>query len=107
MSRTVYYQSFAAYEDPPRPTGKIPFDQTQTLPTYCAAEYDEHGRIASFEKIYVELAEQYKIPEIPFLLEGVGGVKRLMQQDSIHPTAEGNAIVGKTVFRYLEPMLTK
>ena len=73
-----------------------------TLPRNYGPEY-----IASFEKVYVELAEEYKVARIPFLLEGVGGVARLMQKDGIHPTAQGNAIVGKTVFRYLEPMLEK
>jgi acyl-CoA thioesterase-1 len=73
-----------------------------TLPRNYGAEY-----IASFEKVYVELAAQYKVPRIPFLLDGVGGVRRLMQQDGIHPTGQGNAIVAKTVFRYLEPMLAK
>ena len=73
-----------------------------TLPRNYGPEY-----IASFEKVYVDLAEQYKIPRIPFLLDGVGGVQRLMQRDGIHPTSQGNAIVAKTVFRYLEPMLGK
>jgi acyl-CoA thioesterase-1 len=73
-----------------------------TLPRNYGPEY-----ITSFEKVYEDLAEQYKIARIPFLLEGVGGVARLMQKDGIHPTSQGNAIVAKTVFRYLEPMLTK
>jgi acyl-CoA thioesterase-1 len=73
-----------------------------TLPPNYGHEY-----ITSFEKVYVELADQYKVPRIPFLLDGVGGVRRLMQSDGIHPTGQGNAIVAKTVFRYLEPMLTK
>ncbi|HEY3837084.1 MAG TPA: arylesterase [Bryobacteraceae bacterium] len=73
-----------------------------TLPRNYGPEY-----IASFEKVYIDLAEQYKIPRIPFLLDGVGGVPTLMQRDGIHPTAQGNAIVAKTVFRYLKPMLTK
>ena len=73
-----------------------------TLPPNYGPDY-----IASFNRVYAELAEQYRIPRIPFLLKGVGGVARLMQHDGIHPTAEGNAIVGKTVFRYLEPMLSK
>jgi acyl-CoA thioesterase-1 len=73
-----------------------------TLPRNYGPDY-----IASFDKVYVELAAQYKIARIPFLLDGVGGVPKLMQQDSIHPTAQGNAIVAKTVFRYLEPMLKK
>jgi acyl-CoA thioesterase-1 len=73
-----------------------------TLPRNYGPEY-----IASFEKVYIELAQQYKVPRIPFLLDGVGGVRQLMQNDGIHPTAQGNAIVAKTVFRYLEPMLGK
>jgi acyl-CoA thioesterase-1 len=71
-----------------------------TLPPNYGPEY-----IASFEKVYVELADQYKVSRIPFLLEGVGGVPQLMQRDGIHPTSQGNAIVAKTVFRYLQPML--
>ena len=73
-----------------------------TLPRNYGPQY-----ISSFEKVYVELADQYKLARIPFLLDGVGGIASLMQRDGIHPTAQGNAIVGKTVFRYLKPMLTK
>lgn len=73
-----------------------------TLPRNYGPDY-----IAAFDKVYVELAQQYRIPRIPFLLDGVGGVQRLMQNDGIHPTAQGNVIVAKTVFRYLEPMLER
>lgn len=73
-----------------------------TLPRNYGPEY-----IASFEKVYVELANQYHIPRIPFLLEGVGGIPRLMQHDGIHPNSQGDAIVARTVYRYLEPMLGK
>jgi acyl-CoA thioesterase-1 len=73
-----------------------------TLPRNYGPEY-----IASFEKVYVELEGQYHVPRIPFLLDGVGGVRPLMQNDGIHPTAQGNAIVAKTVIQYLQPMLTK
>jgi acyl-CoA thioesterase-1 len=73
-----------------------------TLPRNYGPEY-----IASFEKVYVDLAAQYKISRIPFLLDGVGGVPRLMQRDGIHPTAQGNAIVARTVYKYLQPMLEK
>jgi acyl-CoA thioesterase-1 len=73
-----------------------------TLPRNYGPEY-----ITSFDKIYVELADQYHVPRIPFLLDGVGGVQRLMQNDGIHPTAQGDAIVARTVMRYLEPMVAK
>ncbi len=42
---------------------------------------------------------------IPFLLSDVVLRPGLMQQDGIHPTAEGNEIVAKTVLRYLKPLL--
>ena len=52
-----------------------------------------------------DLAKQYKLARIPFLLEGVGGHPELTQPDGIHPTAEGAPIVARTVMKYLQPML--
>ncbi len=71
-----------------------------TLPPNYGPDY-----IKSFEQIYVDLAAKYKLTRIPFLLEGVAIHPELMQQDGIHPTAQGNEIVAKTVMRYLKPML--
>lgn len=73
-----------------------------TLPRNYGPEY-----IHSFEQIYVDLAKQYKLTRIPFLLEGVGGNAQLMQPDGIHPTAEGADIVAHTVMKYLRPLLRK
>lgn len=73
-----------------------------TLPRNYGPDY-----IASFEKVYLEIAKKYKTPRIPFLLEGVGGHPDLMQPDGIHPTAEGARIVAKTVMQYLAPVLRK
>lgn len=39
-----------------------------------------------FEKMYEELAEEYKLPFVPFFLEGVAASDG-MQADGIHPTA--------------------
>ncbi|HEX8460113.1 MAG TPA: arylesterase, partial [Segetibacter sp.] len=41
-----------------------------------------------FHKVFEDLAEKNNMALVPFLLEGVGGVKELNQQDGIHPTAE-------------------
>lgn len=71
-----------------------------TLPPNYGGEY-----IAQFGQIYVDLAKEYKVPRIPFLLADVVFQPGLMQQDGIHPTAEGNEIVAKTVMRYLKPLL--
>jgi len=71
-----------------------------TLPRNYGPEY-----IHSFEQIYIDLAKQYKLARVPFLLEGVGGHPELTQPDGIHPTAEGAVIVARTVMKYLQPML--
>jgi len=71
-----------------------------TLPPNYGQEY-----IQSFEKIYKDLANKYKVGRIPFLLDGVATQPNLMQRDGIHPTAEGNEIVAETVMRYLKPLL--
>lgn len=73
-----------------------------TLPRNYGPEY-----IHSFEQIYVDLAKQYKLARVPFLLEGVGGHPELTQPDGIHPTAEGTRIVARTVMQYLQPLLKR
>ncbi len=58
-----------------------------------------------FEAMYPRLAKDLKVPLVPFLLEGVGGVRALNQADGIHPTAEGQEILAKNVLPYLEEIL--
>ena len=58
-----------------------------------------------FAAIYPELAAKYKVRMLDFLLAGVAGNPRLMQQDGLHPNAEGTRIVAATVFKSLLPML--
>jgi acyl-CoA thioesterase I len=55
--------------------------------------------------MYLDLGRKYKLPTIPFFLEGVGGHPDLTQPDGIHPTAEGAEIVARNVFKYLKPLL--
>lgn len=58
-----------------------------------------------FEAMFQELAKKNKLPLIPFILQGVGGVRELNLPDGIHPTAKGQAIVAVTVWKTLEPVL--
>jgi len=67
-----------------------------TLPPNYGPDY-----IRSFEAVYRNLAKEYRLPLIPFLLSGVGGNPALMQRDGMHPTAEGNRIVAQNVMRVL------
>jgi acyl-CoA thioesterase I len=62
--------------------------------------------IVSFHQVYPELAKKYKVPLLPFLLQGVAGNETLNQRDGIHPTAEGARIVADNIWPYLRPMLT-
>lgn len=71
-----------------------------TLPRNYGPEY-----IHSFEQVYVDLAQRYKLTRMPFLLDGVGGHPDLMQADGIHPTAVGAEIVAHNVMKYLQPLL--
>ncbi len=74
-----------------------------TLPRNYGPTY-----IHSFEQMYVDLARQYKLVRIPFLLEGVAmGAAGLMQADGIHATAAGNEKVAATVFKYVAPLLKR
>lgn len=58
-----------------------------------------------FQKIYPELAKNFNIPLIPFLLEGVAGIPELNLDDGIHPTAEGHKILAENVWQVLVPVL--
>ena len=73
-----------------------------TLPRNYGPDY-----IQSFEQIYPDLAKQYKLQRIPFLLDGVGGHLDLTQPDGLHPTAPGTEIVARNVMKYLIPMLQR
>ncbi len=58
-----------------------------------------------FASIFPALAEENELLLIPFLLEKVGGSPELNQSDGIHPTAKGHALVAKTVWEYLYPIV--
>jgi acyl-CoA thioesterase I len=58
-----------------------------------------------FEAIFPELAKKNKAVLIPFILEGVGGVRELNLPDGIHPTAKGHEIIAANIWKVLEPVL--
>ena len=72
------------------------------IPKNYGTEYTE-----SFRNAFYELAEQYNLQMIPFLLKGVGGISSLNQADGIHPNPDGHQILTKNVIEYLEPLLPK
>ncbi|MGE3190237.1 MAG: GDSL-type esterase/lipase family protein, partial [Vicinamibacterales bacterium] len=60
---------------------------------------------ARFREVYQDLAREYDLAFIPFLLQGVAGDPALNQADGIHPNRRGAEIVAETVWRALEPVL--
>jgi acyl-CoA thioesterase-1 len=65
-----------------------------------------YGRdyIVAFHKVYQELAAQYHVAFVPFLLQGVAGSESLNQRDGIHPTAAGARLVADNVWSVLKPI---
>jgi len=53
------------------------------LPPNYGAAY-----ISKFEMIYMNMADQYDIKMLPFILKGIAGDSTLMQDDGIHPVAD-------------------
>lgn len=70
------------------------------IPPNLGAEYARN-----FQQAFTEVARANDAILIPFLLEGVGGLRDLNQRDLIHPTAAGHRAIAEVVWRTLEPVL--
>lgn len=70
------------------------------IPSNLGREY-----VTQFRDIFPELAKKNRVPLIPFLLEGVGGIPALNLPDGIHPAPGGHKIVAENVWKVLEPVL--
>jgi acyl-CoA thioesterase-1 len=66
---------------------------------------------AQYQREYVnafpDLASEYDVEFLPFLLENVALNKDLNQPDGIHPNAEGEKIMTENVYKALKPLLVK
>ncbi len=71
-----------------------------TLPPNYGPDY-----VKPFTAMFPQLAKQYHLPFMPFLLLHVYQNQSLMQPDGIHPNGEGNKIVAQDVFQLIRPML--
>lgn len=58
-----------------------------------------------FDAVYTDLAKEYELPLVPFLLAGVAEDWDLMQADGLHPTAEAEPKVLDNVWAVLEGVL--
>jgi acyl-CoA thioesterase-1 len=72
------------------------------LPPNYGERYTEE-----FARLFPELASQYHLPLVPFLLERVALDPALMQADGLHPNARGEPLVLDTLWPHLKPLLKK
>jgi acyl-CoA thioesterase-1 len=60
-----------------------------------------------FHRIFPALAEKYQLTLVPFLLNGVIGNPRMVQDDHVHPNAAGAVQIARTIWPYLQPLAMK
>jgi len=73
-----------------------------TLPPNYGPDY-----IHSFEQTFRDLAAQHHVAFVPMLYKDLVHVPGTIQDDGIHPTAKGSAIIAGTLFPALRPLLRK
>lgn len=65
----------------------------------------DYGKV--FDAIYPDLAKKHGVPLYPFFLEGVAMDPKLNQEDGMHPTAEGVAVIVKNILPSVTAVLDK
>jgi len=70
------------------------------MPDNMGAEFT-----TKFKELFPRIATEKKAALVPFLLEGVGGIDSLNQQDRIHPNVEGQTKVAENVWMVLKGQL--
>jgi len=58
-----------------------------------------------FENVYRDLAREYNVILLPFILQDIALHKQLMQKDGFHPNQQAQPIIAGHVWKYLEPLV--
>jgi len=61
--------------------------------------------ITAYQESFFELAREYELPMVDFLLEGVGGIPEMNLRDGIHPNPEGHQVIARNVLKTLLPIV--
>ncbi|GAA0272728.1 MULTISPECIES: arylesterase [Pseudomonas] len=61
--------------------------------------------VEAFNKVFGDVAQEKKVPLVPFFLEGVGGHPELMQADGLHPAVGAQDKLLENVWPSLKPLL--
>jgi acyl-CoA thioesterase I len=59
----------------------------------------------AFPELFQRVAAKYRVPLVPFLLDGVALIAKMNGPDGIHPNADGAKRIADTVWGYLESAL--
>ena len=102
LSTTEMKKNLAAVLDRARQRKVAVILAGMEAPPNYGAEYTR-----DFRNVYAELAKEYQVRFIPFLLRGVAGEASLNQADGIHPNIRGAEIVADLVWKELEPVLRR
>ena len=97
---TQLQQNLASMIDSSRASGAKVLLLGMQLPPNYGVRYTE-----AFAKVYSTLADEKKIPLVPFFLDGVGGHPDLMQADGLHPAAGAQDKLLENVWPTLKPLL--
>ena len=73
-----------------------------TLPPNYGPDY-----VRPFTAMFPQLAKEYHVELLPFLLVHVYRNPGMMQPDGIHPNGSGNELVARDVFALIRPLLTR
>jgi len=60
-----------------------------------------------YTNAFPDLASQYKVEFLPFLLQNIALDKELNQPDGIHPNARGATIMTENIYQAVQPLLKK
>jgi acyl-CoA thioesterase I len=82
-----------------RPRARIALVQMEAPPNLGPAYTRE------FRETFRELARANDVVLLPFLLDGVAGIRSMNQGDGIHPNEAGARLVAENVWKGLRPML--
>jgi acyl-CoA thioesterase I len=72
------------------------------MPPNYGPEYTQR-----FQESFSEIARDKKVAWVPFLLNGIALTPSLVQDDNIHPNADGQPILLDNVWPSLKPLLRK
>ncbi len=60
---------------------------------------------SQFANVYPELSKKFKLPLVPFMLEGFATDLKFFQEDKLHPTAAAHHKILNNIWPYLRKML--